>query len=188
MQVQREDIVQPAVAATAKEPQHAPVGLVSVRVALVTGGTRGIGAAICHRLAAEGASIAAGYWRGREGAEKFQATMSAEYPDQLCTLHEGNIGLADDCRRVVHDVIDQHGRLDILVNNAGITIDRTAAKMSDEDWQRVIAVNLSGAFFIAQAALEHMIERGTGRIVSVSSVIGETGNIGPADYAASKSR
>jgi 3-oxoacyl-[acyl-carrier protein] reductase len=73
------------------------------------------------------------------------------------------------------------------VNNAGITIDRTVAKMSDEDWQRVIAVNLSGAFFMAQAALEHMLARGTGRIINVSSVIGETGNIGQANYAASKS-
>ena len=73
------------------------------------------------------------------------------------------------------------------MNNAGITIDRTVAKMSDEDWLRVLAVNLSGAFFIAQAALDHMIERGTGRIISVSSVIGETGNIGQANYAASKS-
>ena len=63
-------------------------------MALVTGGTRGIGAAICHHLATEGASIAAGYWRDHEGAEKFQAAMSAEFPDQLCTLHEGNIGLA----------------------------------------------------------------------------------------------
>src|SRR5580658_4095686 len=188
MQGQQEDMVRPAVAATATQlPQQARAGMVSGRVALVTGGTRGIGAAIGHSLAAEGASIAAGYWREREGAEKFQAVMSAEYPQQRCTLHEGNIGLADDCRRVVRDVIDQHGRLDILVNNAGITIDRTAAKMSDEDWQRVLAVNLSGAFFIAQAALDHMIERGTGRIVSVSSVIGETGNIGQANYAASKS-
>ena len=186
MQGQQQDSAPSATTAT-RLPQQARAGMVSGRVALVTGGTRGIGAAIGHRLAAEGASIAAGYWREREGAEKFQAAVSAEYPDQLCTLHEGNIGLADDCRRVVHDVIDQHGRLDILVNNAGITIDRTAAKMSDEDWQRVIAVNLSGAFFIAQAALEHMIERGTGRIVSVSSVIGETGNIGQANYAASKS-
>src|ERR1700728_553508 len=188
MQGQQEDSVPRTVATTATQPpRQARAGMVSGRVALVTGGTRGIGAAIGHLLAAEGASVAAGYWRGREGAEKFQAAMSAEYPDQLCTLHKGNIGLADDCRRVVHDVIDQHGRLDILVNNAGITIDRTAAKMSDEDWQRVIAVNLSGAFFIAQAALEHMIERGTGRIVNVSSVVGETGNIGQANYAASKS-
>jgi NAD(P)-dependent dehydrogenase (short-subunit alcohol dehydrogenase family) len=157
------------------------------RVALVTGGTRGIGAAICRRLAAGGASVAAGYWRGAENAEKLQASLQAEYPGQLSTVHEGNIGAAADCRRVLHEVIDQHGRLDILVNNAGITIDKTVAKMSDEDWQRVIAVNLSGAFFMAQAALEHMLERGTGRIISVSSVIGETGNIGQANYAASKS-
>ena len=102
-------------------------------------------------------------------------------------MHEGNIGDADDCRRVIGEVIDQHGRLDILVNNAGITIDRTVAKMTDEDWQKVIAVNLSGAFFMAQAALEHMLERGTGRIINMSSVIGETGNIGQVNYAASKS-
>jgi NAD(P)-dependent dehydrogenase (short-subunit alcohol dehydrogenase family) len=162
-------------------------GRVSDRVALVTGGTRGIGAAICRRLASEGASIAAGYWRQDEAAEKFQAAMAGEHPKRRCTLHEGNIGLAEDCRRVVREVIEQHGRLDILVNNAGITIDRTVAKMSDEDWQKVLAVNLSGAFFIAQAALDHMIGRGTGRIISVSSVIGETGNIGQANYAASKS-
>jgi len=155
-------------------------------VALVTGGTRGIGAAICRQLAEGGADIAAGYWGDQEVAEKFVASMSEEYPRRI-TVHEGNIGDPDDCRGVLHEVIDQHGRLDILVNNAGITIDRTVAKMTDDDWQKVIAVNLSGAFFMAQAAVEHMIERGTGRIISVSSVIGETGNIGQANYAASKS-
>ena len=110
------------------------------------------------------------------------------HPGRLITLHHGNIGSAEDCRRVVREVIEQHGRLDILVNNAGITIDRTVAKMTDEDWHRVISINLSGAFFVAQAALEHMTERGTGRIINVSSVIGETGNIGQANYAASKAR
>ncbi len=168
-------------------PQQESTGMVSQRVALVTGGTGGIGAAICGRLATEGASIAAGYWRHHERAEKWQAALLADHPGQHFTVHEGNIGLAGDCRRVVREVIEQHGRLDVLVNNAGIAIDRTVAKMSDEDWLRVIAVNLSGAFFIAQAALEHMIERGTGRIINVSSVIGETGNIGQVNYAASKS-
>ena len=157
------------------------------RVALVTGGTRGIGAAICSYLAARGADIAAGFWRDHEHADKFLASMTDDYPQRRITVHEGNIGQADDCRRVLREVIDQHGRVDILVNNAGITIDRTVAKMSDDDWQKVIAVNLSGAFFMAQAAVEHMIERGTGRIINVSSVIGETGNIGQANYAASKS-
>jgi NAD(P)-dependent dehydrogenase (short-subunit alcohol dehydrogenase family) len=166
---------------------QAGLGTVRDRVALVTGGTRGIGAAICRQLADEGAAVAAGYWRGHEGAEKFAASMSAGYPGRRVTVHHGNIGAAGDCRRVLGEVIGQHGRLDILVNNAGITIDKTVAKMTDDDWQKVIAVNLSGAFFMAQAAAEHMIERGTGRIVSVSSVIGETGSIGQANYAASKS-
>jgi acetoacetyl-CoA reductase/3-oxoacyl-[acyl-carrier protein] reductase len=170
-----------------EQTQPPGMGNIQGRVALVTGGTRGIGAAICHLLAGQGADVAAGYWRGRESAEKFHATMTAEYPGQRITVHEGNIGQADDCRRVLGEVIDQHGRLDILVNNAGITIDRTVAKMTDDDWLKVIAVNLSGAFFMAQTALEHMLDRGTGRIINVSSVIGETGNIGQVNYAASKS-
>ena len=113
--------------------------------------------------------------------------MTADHPEQRITVHGGNIGVADDCRRVLAEVIDQHGRLDILVNNAGIAIDRTMAKMTDDDWNKVIAVNLSGAFFMAQAAAEHMVKRGTGRIINVSSVIGETGNIGQVNYASSKS-
>jgi acetoacetyl-CoA reductase/3-oxoacyl-[acyl-carrier protein] reductase len=161
--------------------------MVQARVALVTGGTRGIGAAICRELAEEGAHVAAGYWHGHETAQKFLASVTTDYPGQRITVHEGNIGNADDCRRVLHEAIDQHGRVDILVNNAGITIDRTVAKMSDDDWQKVIAVNLSGAFFMAQAAVEHMIEHGTGRIINMSSAIGETGNIGQVNYAASKS-
>jgi NAD(P)-dependent dehydrogenase (short-subunit alcohol dehydrogenase family) len=103
------------------------------------------------------------------------------------SIHRGDVGSADDCRRTVGEVIDQHGRLDILVNNAGITIDKTVLKMSDEDWYKVIAVNLSGAFFMSQAVLPHMIDRGSGRIINISSIIGETGNIGQANYAASKS-
>jgi NAD(P)-dependent dehydrogenase (short-subunit alcohol dehydrogenase family) len=170
-----------------EQAQPARLGSISGRVALVTGGTRGIGAAICRYLADAGADVAAGYWHGAETAEKFLTSISAEHPGQRISVHEGNIGHPEDCRRVLGEVIDQHGRLDILVNNAGITIDRTVAKMTDDDWQRVIAVNLSGAFFMAQAAVEHMIERGTGRIINVSSVIGETGNIGQVNYAASKS-
>ena len=78
------------------------------------------------------------------------------------SIHQGNIGSAEDCRRTVGEVIERHGRLDVLVNNAGITIDKTVLKMTDEDWYRVIAVNLSGAFFMSQSVLPHMIERGIG--------------------------
>jgi len=155
------------------------------RVAMVTGGTRGIGAAICHSLAAQGAAVAAGYGRDRQRAEAFQAELAKnEIP---VSIHQGNVGSADDCRRTVQEVIDHHGRLDILVNNAGITSDKTIFKMTDEDWYKVLSVNLSGAFFMSRAALEHMIERGTGRIINISSIIGQTGNIGQTNYAASKS-
>jgi NAD(P)-dependent dehydrogenase (short-subunit alcohol dehydrogenase family) len=156
------------------------------RVALVTGGTRGIGAAICRSLATQGAVIAAGYGGNAERATQFAKEFEVDFGREA-SLHQGNIGNPDDCRRVVQEVVDQHGRLDILVNNAGITVDRTVAKMTDEDWYKVINVNLSGAFFMSQAALTHMRERGTGRIINVSSIIGETGNIGQANYAASKS-
>src|ERR671939_1012752 len=155
------------------------------KVALVTGGTRGIGAAICRALAVQGANVAAGYSRGSEAAERLCADL-AEANIEVST-HQGNIGNADDCRRTIAEVIERHGRLDILVNNAGITSDKTILKMSDEDWQRVLDVNPSGAFYLSKAALEHMLERGTGRIINISSIIGQTGNIGQANYAASKS-
>jgi 3-oxoacyl-[acyl-carrier protein] reductase len=156
------------------------------RVAFVTGGTRGIGAAISRSLGSQHATVAAGYGRNIERADAFADAYEAELGARP-SLHGGNVGSAEDCRRTVAEVIERHDRLDILVNNAGITIDRTVAKMTDEDWYTVLAVNLSGAFFMAQAALPHMLERGSGRIINVSSIVGETGNIGQANYAASKS-
>ena len=155
------------------------------RVVFVTGGTRGIGAAISKSFAEQGAAIAAGYSHNREHAEGLLRQF--EQHGVTATLHQGNVGSADDCRRTVNEVIEQHGRLDVLVNNAGITIDKTVMKLTDEDWYRVLAVNLSGAFFMSQAVMPHMLERGTGRIINISSIIGSTGNIGQANYAASKS-
>jgi NAD(P)-dependent dehydrogenase (short-subunit alcohol dehydrogenase family) len=127
------------------------------KVAVVTGGTRGIGAAVTASLAHGGAHVAAGYHRSQESAERFRAEM-----------------------------VDR-GRIDILVNNAGVTVDKTVRKMTVEDWHAVLRINLSGAFYMVKAVLDHMLERGSGRIVNISSVIGETGNIGQANYAASKS-
>jgi acetoacetyl-CoA reductase len=154
------------------------------RVALVTGGTRGIGAAITKMLAESGATVAAGYSKGAESAEKFAAEMAAE--GATITTHQGRVDDPAACARVVQEVLDRHGRIDFLVNNAGITVDKTVRKMTTEDWNAVVAVNLSGAFNMVKPLLEHMIERGSGRIVNISSVIGETGNVGQANYAASK--
>lgn len=156
------------------------------RVALVTGGTRGIGAAISAKLAAHGATIAAGFSGNVERADQFAKEFTARFPTPVST-HRGNVASPDDCRRVVNEVLEQHGRLDILINNAGITIDKTILKLTDDDWHKVLDVNLSGAFFLSQAVLGHMVERGSGRIINVSSIIGEIGNIGQANYAASKS-
>ncbi len=156
------------------------------RVALVTGGTRGIGSSICASLAAQGAEIAAGYSGNTTKAEEFLADFGKRFTTAV-SIHRGNVGSPDDCRRVVSELIEQHGRLDILINNAGITIDKTILKLTDDDWHKVLEVNLSGAFFLSQAALAHFVERGSGRIINVSSVVGEMGNIGQSNYAASKS-
>jgi acetoacetyl-CoA reductase len=88
---------------------------------------------------------------------------------------------------VIDEVLEQHGHLDILVNNAGITVDRTVRRMTPEEWDRVVHVNLSGAFYLSRAVLQHMLDRSYGRIINISSVIGEKGNIGQANYAAAKS-
>jgi len=155
------------------------------RVALVTGGTRGIGAAISRSLAARGAVVAAGY--SSDGARAAEFIYALDPDGQEASAYKGNVGDPEDCLRVVHEVIDQHGRLDILVNNAGVTVDRPISKMSVDDWHNVLRVNLSGAFYVSKPALAHMIERGSGRIINISSVVAETGNVGQANYAASKS-
>ena len=154
------------------------------RVALVTGGARGIGAAITEMLATSGAAVAAGYSRDQEGAEKFRNQMREKGAN--VSVHQGRVDSTEDVNRVIKEVMDEHGRIDYLVNNAGITVNKTVRKMSVNDWRQVLDVNLSGAFQMTKGVLEHMIERGSGRIVNISSVIGETGNVGQANYAASK--
>ena len=173
-------------ATTSPSPQTAErTKPLSGHVALVTGGTRGIGAAICRSLAADGAIVAAGFSSNRERADELR--QSIETDGGTLSLHQGNVGEYEDCQRVVHDVIDQHGRLDILVNNAGVTVDKPIWKMSADDWHKVLRVNLSGSFYMTKPAIEHMIARGSGRIIFISSVSGEIGNVGQANYTASKS-
>jgi NAD(P)-dependent dehydrogenase (short-subunit alcohol dehydrogenase family) len=172
--------------ATETQTKPDPIGIrLDGRVALVTGGNRGIGAAICRSMASQGAAIAAGYSSDKERAEHFLDELKGE--GSTATIHQGNVGNPEDCERVIEEVIDQHGRLDILVNNAGITADKPIWKMPVDDWHKVININLSGAFHMSKPALEHMLERGCGRIINISSIIGQTGNIGQANYAASKS-
>jgi acetoacetyl-CoA reductase len=154
------------------------------RVAVVTGGARGIGAAITEALARDGVHVAAGYSSNRAPAEELEEKLTGE--GLSVSIHQGNVGEPADCRRVVDEVLAVHGQIDYLVNNAGVTVDKTVRKMTVEDWHAVLRINLSGAFYMTKAVLEHMLQRGFGRIVNISSVIGQTGNIGQANYSASK--
>jgi acetoacetyl-CoA reductase len=154
------------------------------RVAIVTGGARGIGAAITTNLAKAGVHVAAGYSSNRGAGDELAEKLAAE--GCSVSVHQGNVGRPDDCKKVVEEVLSEHGRVDYLVNNAGVTVDKTVRKMSVDDWHAVLRINLSGAFYMSKVVLDHMLERGFGRIVNISSVIGQTGNVGQANYAASK--
>jgi acetoacetyl-CoA reductase len=132
------------------------------KVAIVTGGTRGIGAGITRHLARNGVRVGAGYSRGKENADAFQAELTGSCAAPI-SIHQGHVDEPADSKRVFAEVMQIHGRVDFLVNNAGITVDKTMRKMSTDDWQRVLSVNLFGSFCMIKAVLEHMIERGSGR-------------------------
>ncbi|MCY7342075.1 MAG: beta-ketoacyl-ACP reductase [Pseudonocardia sp.] len=154
------------------------------RVAIVTGGARGIGAAITTVLARAGVHVAAGYSSNGKAAEELAGKLGAE--GASVSVHQGNVGEPADCARVVDEVIARHGRVDYLVNNAGITVDKTVRRMSVDDWHSVLRINLSGAFYMTKSVLDHMLAAKFGRIVNISSVIGQTGSVGQANYASSK--
>jgi NAD(P)-dependent dehydrogenase (short-subunit alcohol dehydrogenase family) len=163
------------------------------KVAIVTGAGRGIGREHALALARAGANVVVNDRGGSLDGQGQDATPAQSVVNEIVAAGGEAVASYDDVSsfdaagHMVNRAVERYGRLDILVNNAGITIDKTVLKMTDEDWYKVIAVNLSGAFFMSQAALPHMIERGSGRIVNISSIIGETGAIGQANYAASKS-
>jgi acetoacetyl-CoA reductase len=154
------------------------------RVAIVTGGARGIGAAITTTLARAGVHVAVGYNSNSKAAEELASRLCTE--GASVSTHQGNVGVPADCQRVVSDVLEQRGRIDYLINNAGITVDKTVRNMTIDDWHAVLRINLSGAFYMTKATLDHMINNRFGRIVNISSVIGQTGSVGQANYASSK--
>jgi acetoacetyl-CoA reductase len=152
---------------------------------MVTGGAGGIGSAISTLLANDGASVAI---LGLPEDRARTQTLRAQLDGAAKRLHfyESNVGVYEQCREAAATVVREHGRIDFLINNAGITRDHTVRKMTVEEWQAVLQVNLSGPFFMIKAVLETMIEQGFGRIVNISSVVGESGNFGQANYAAAK--
>jgi acetoacetyl-CoA reductase len=150
------------------------------RVAVVTGGTRGIGRAICETLKAQGFTVAANYAGNDDKARAF--TRETGIPAYKWDVGDHEAALAG-CDRVA----GEHGAIDVLVNNAGITRDGTLLKMSFEDWDAVIRINLGGCFNMAKACFPGMRERGWGRIVNIGSINGQAGQYGQVNYAAAKS-
>ncbi|MDT5401296.1 MAG: 3-oxoacyl-[acyl-carrier protein] reductase [Mycobacterium sp.] len=154
------------------------------RVALVTGATRGIGRAITDRLTSSGVTVAAVYARDtaaahavRDDAEKCGATV---------TLHHADVGHPASCQTLVDEVVEQHGRLDYLVNNAGTVTEQRLGDVTAEDWHQQLAVNLSAAFFLSQAALPRMTQRRFGRVVNIGSITALMGSPVQIAYSAAK--
>ena len=152
------------------------------RVALVTGASRGIGRAIAARLAAQGATVLAAA-RGDNAAGAVQEIQGAGGKAEAVSLDVTDTGAVDAS---IAAALERHGRIDILVNNAGITRDQLMLRLKRDDWDAVLATNLTSAYTITQTVLKPMIRQRSGRIVCISSVVGQSGNPGQANYAASK--
>jgi 3-oxoacyl-[acyl-carrier protein] reductase len=154
----------------------------SGKVALVTGGSRGIGAAIAHALAAQGATVVAAA-RGQNARGVAEEIVALGGRAEAVSL---DVTDRDKLDKVILDVIDRHQRIDILVNNAGIARDQLLMRMKRPDWDAVIETNLTAAFMCSQAVLRPMVKQRWGRIINISSVVGQMGNAGQVNYAASK--
>jgi acetoacetyl-CoA reductase/3-oxoacyl-[acyl-carrier protein] reductase len=160
------------------------MGRLDGKYALVTGASRGIGRAIAIALASEGASIAIHYRSGEAEARSLATELGRKGVKTL--LLQGNVAERAVWTAMMERIKAEWGRLDVLVNNAGITRDRTMRKMSDEDWMEVIQTNLNACWFGVSAAMPMMVAQTYGRIINISSYVGQAGNFGQANYSASK--
>jgi 3-oxoacyl-[acyl-carrier protein] reductase len=159
------------------------MGLLGGRVSLVTGASRGIGRAIAKALAAEGAHVVLAARDAARLADAVGEIVAAGGKAEALAL---DVAERASVEAGIARVLSTHGRVDHLVNNAGVTRDNLLLRMKDEEWQQVMATNLTGAFLCTQAALKPMLKQRAGRIVSITSVVGLGGNAGQANYAASK--
>lgn len=154
------------------------------RVAIVTGGSRGIGAAIATEMAKNGVNIVINYNSRKELAEEMVAKIKEYGVDAIAV--QADVSVLQDAANLVKAASDHFGRIDILVNNAGITRDRTFKKLSEEDWRKVIDVNLNSVYNTTSNALPYILESDGGRIINISSIIGQAGGFGQTNYSAAK--
>ena len=160
------------------------MGPLAGKVALVTGGSRGIGRAVCLALAAEGAKVVVNYQSAAGAAESVVAAIREAGGEAIAV--QADVADPTAAAALVKATTDAFGGLDILVNNAGITRDTLLMRMSEEDWDAVQNTNLRGAFLVTKAAMRPMLRARGGRIINITSVVGQMGNAGQANYAAAK--
>ena len=154
------------------------------QVAVVTGASRGIGRAIAERLARAGAFVSLNYLQRQEAAEDTLASIRASGGQaELCRFDVAN---GTEVTVAVQNIVERHGKLDILVNNAGLALDNLLLRLKEEEWERVMNVNLKGVFLCTKAAARYMIRQRSGRIINLTSVVAQTGNAGQAAYSAAK--
>ena len=158
-------------------------GTLAGRIALVTGASRGIGRAIARALAGQGASV---YLGARDEARLAEAVKEITATGGKASALALDVSDRASAQAVIDAIVEAQGRLDLLVNNAGVTRDNLLLRMKPEEWDAVLATNLTGAFHCTRAALRPMLKQRYGRIVNITSVVGLTGNAGQANYAASK--
>ncbi len=154
------------------------------QVAIVTGASRGIGRAVAKELAEHGAAVVVNYYQSQEAADSLVEELTGNGCRAIAV--RAGVGHPDDVKALVEKTIDEFGRIDILVNNAGVNRDRSLRRMTAEEWQEVINTDLNSAFYCSSAVIPHMIERAYGRIINMSSIIGQMGNMGQSNYAAAK--
>ena len=157
----------------------------SERVVIITGGSRGIGRAVAYRFAGEKPKLVLVHYDPDESAAEQTLTQLAEKGVQA-EAHRVDVSNRGDVDRLFKEVLARFGRVDVLINNAGITKDMLFMRMSEEEWDQVLRVNLKGVFNCSQAVIRSMIKERSGRIVNISSVVGQIGNMGQTNYAASK--
>jgi acetoacetyl-CoA reductase len=154
------------------------------QVAVVTGGSRGIGAEIAKVLARNGASVAINFQNSLEKADAIVHEIEQE--GGTAFAFKADVMDAENVHKFIEEVINRYGQIDILINNAGITRDKTFKKMSIEEWEEVINVNLNSVYKTTSEVIHHMLEKKYGRIINISSIIGQSGGFGQTNYSASK--
>nr|ABX11182.1 NADPH dependent aceto-acetyl CoA reductase [Bacillus sp. 256] len=154
------------------------------KVAVVTGGSKGIGAAISKELAKNGVKVVVNHNSNKESAEEIVKQIEAE--GGAAVAIGADVSYSEQAKRLIEETKEAFGQLDILVNNAGITRDRTFKKLGEEDWRKVIDVNLNSVYNTTSAALTYLLESEGGRVINISSIIGQAGGFGQTNYAAAK--